>query len=185
MKRTYTIGVIAEEIGDAYGAMVISEIEEYLRKNNYFFLTVIHRHDPELLQTYAQMVLTRGVEGFITTDTSLNEKVALPAVAISGHRHVEGVTNIVLDHKRAARLASSILKSLGHEEIAFIRGQPVSSDSADRWNAICGAAVRRLTNYQNIEKLADEPVSRILSSAPFAKRKARLGDHSSRSRFAP
>src|SRR6266852_6014421 len=52
LKRTYTIGVIAEEIGDAYGAMVISGIEEYLRKNNYFFLTVIHRHDPKLLQTY-------------------------------------------------------------------------------------------------------------------------------------
>src|SRR6059058_839591 len=46
LKRTYTIGVIAEEIGDAYGAMIISGIEEYLRKNNYFFLTVIHRHDP-------------------------------------------------------------------------------------------------------------------------------------------
>src|SRR5207245_8413604 len=70
LRRTYTIGVIAEEIGDAYGAMVISGIEEYLRKNNYFFLTVIHRHDPKLFQTYAQMLLTRGVEGFITTDTS-------------------------------------------------------------------------------------------------------------------
>ena len=68
LRRTYTIGVIAEEIGDAYGAMVISGIEEYLRKNDYFFLTVIHRHDPKLLQTYAQMLLTRGVEGFITTD---------------------------------------------------------------------------------------------------------------------
>src|SRR5260370_757853 len=40
LKRTYTIGVIAEEIGDAYGSMVISGIEEYLRKNDYFFLTV-------------------------------------------------------------------------------------------------------------------------------------------------
>jgi hypothetical protein len=45
LQRTYTIGVIAEEIGDAYGAMVISGIEEYLRKYNFFFLTVIHRHD--------------------------------------------------------------------------------------------------------------------------------------------
>jgi len=38
---------------------------------------------------------------------------------------------------------------------------------------------------KNIKKLADEPVSRILSGAPFAKRTARRGDHSSRSRFAP
>lgn len=140
LRRTYTIGVIAEEIGDAYGAMVISGIEEYLRKNDYFFLTVIHRHDPKLLQTYAQMLLTRGVEGFITTDTSLTEKLVLPTVAIAGHEFVEGVTNIVLDHKLAARLALEHLKGLGHEDIAFIKGQTLSSDSGVRWSAICEVA---------------------------------------------
>src|SRR6267142_1725266 len=137
LKRTYTIGVIAEEIGDAYGSMVISGIEEFLRKNNYFFLTVIHRHDPKLLQTYAQMLLTRGVEGFITTDTSLTEKLALPTVAVAGHQSVDGVTNIILDHTRAARLALEHLRDLGHEDIAFIKGQTMSSDSTVRWNAIC------------------------------------------------
>jgi DNA-binding LacI/PurR family transcriptional regulator len=140
LKRTYTIGVIAEEIGDAYGALIISGIEEYLRKNNYFFLTVIHRHDPKLLQAYAQMLLTRGVEGFITTDTSIQQKLALPTVAVAGHQPVEGVTNIVLDHKRAARLALEHLQGLGHENIAFIRGQTISSDSAVRWAAICEVA---------------------------------------------
>src|SRR5215469_15515288 len=104
VKRTYTIGVIAEEIGDAYGATVISGIEDYLRNHNYFFLTVIHRHDPKLLQTYAQMLLSRGVEGFITTDTSIKEKPALPTVAVAGHERIEEVTNVILDHKRAARL---------------------------------------------------------------------------------
>src|SRR6202165_5348250 len=136
-KRTYTIGVIAEEIGDSYGSLVISGIEEYLRKNNYFFLTVIHRHDPQLLQTYDQMLLTRGVEGFITTDTSLTEKLALPTVAVAGHQSVDGVTNIILDHTRAARLALEHLRDLGHENIAFIKGQTMSSDSTVRWNAIC------------------------------------------------
>src|SRR3974390_3011586 len=41
LKRTYTIGGIAEQIGDPYGAMVITGIEEYLRDTEYFFLTVI------------------------------------------------------------------------------------------------------------------------------------------------
>src|SRR2546421_8595733 len=140
LKCTYTIGVIAEEIGDAYGSLVSSGIEEYLRKNNYFFLTVIHRHDPKLLQTYAQMLLARGVEGFITTDTSLTETLPLPTVAVAGHERVEGLTNIVLDHKRAARLALEHLRDLGHEEIAFIMGQTISSDSAVRWSAICEVA---------------------------------------------
>src|SRR5215467_11235096 len=46
-KRTYTIGVIVEEIGDAYGSMIISGIEQYLQQKNFFFLTVVHRHNTE------------------------------------------------------------------------------------------------------------------------------------------
>src|SRR6202049_3257607 len=140
LKRTYTIGVIAEEIGDAYGSMVISGIEQYLRANDYFFLTVIHRHDPKLLQTYSQMLVSRGVEGFITVDTSIAEQPALPTVAVAGHQHVSGVTNIVLDHKRAARMALEHLRGLGHEEVASLKGQPFSSDSAVRWDAIVETA---------------------------------------------
>ncbi len=140
LKRTYTIGVIAEEIGDAYGSMIISGIEAYLRQNNYFFLTVIHRHDLKLLATYSHMLQSRGVEGFITVDTSLREEPSLPTVAVAGHQQVTGVTNIVLDHTRAAWLALEHLRDLGHEEIAVIKGQTMSSDSTVRWNAICEVA---------------------------------------------
>jgi len=139
-QRTYTIGVIAEEIGDAYGSMIISGIEQHLRENNFFFLTVIHRHDKKLLQTYSQMLQARGVEGFITVDTSISEKPALPTVAVAGHQRVPGVTNIVLDHKRAARMALQHLQNHGHEEIAFLKGQPFSSDSTARWDAIVEVA---------------------------------------------
>src|SRR3989441_5254597 len=121
VQRTYTIGVIAEEIGDAYGSLVISGIEQYLRQHNFFFLTVIHRHDKKLLQTYSQMLQARGVEGFITVDTSITEPPSLPTVAVAGHQRVPGVTNIVLDHKHAARMALEHLRELGHEDIAFVK----------------------------------------------------------------
>jgi DNA-binding LacI/PurR family transcriptional regulator len=140
MKRTFTIGVIAEEIGDAYGSQVISGIEKYLTAKNYFFLTVVHRHDPKLLEAYSQMLAERGVEGVITVDTSILAEPTLPTVAVAGHRQIAGVTNIVLDHKRAARLAIEHLKDLGHEKIAFIQGQVFSSDSEERWSAIAEAA---------------------------------------------
>ena len=139
-KRTYTIGVIVEEIGDAYGSLVISGIEQYLRQKNYFFLTVVHRHNPELLDRYAQILLERGVEGFITVDMLLREAPSLPTVAVAGHRSFPGVTNIVLDHHRAARIALAHLQELGHSEIAFMKGQPDSSDSEDRWQANCQVA---------------------------------------------
>jgi len=140
VQRTYTIGVILEEIGDAYGSTIMSGIEELLRNRSFFFFTVAHRHDAKLLQTYWHMLMARGVEGFITVDTSIPEKPPLPTVAVAGHRSVEDVTNITLDHHKAARLALKHLKELGHEHIAFLRGQPESSDSEDRWAAICEVA---------------------------------------------
>ena len=140
VQRTYTIGVILEEIGDGYGSMIVSGIEEYIREKNYFFLTVAHRHDRALLQTYSEMLIARGVEGFITVDTSLEEVPSLPTVAVAGHRPLENVTNIVLDHRQAALLGLRHLKELGHEQIAFLHGQPESSDSQVRWNAICEVA---------------------------------------------
>jgi len=140
LKRTFTIGVIASEIGDAYGSQVISGIEQYLQQRGFFFLTVVHRHDAKLLASYSQLLLSRGVEGFITVDTSVTEAPSIPTVAVAGHKPVAGVTNIVLDHKKAVRLALQHLKDLGHEEVAFLKGQPFSSDSAARWSAICQVA---------------------------------------------
>jgi DNA-binding LacI/PurR family transcriptional regulator len=136
VKRTYTVGVIVEEIGDAYGSLIVGGIEPFLRESNFFFLTVAHRHDPKLLRTYSQLLTSRGVEGLITIDTSIDEEPDLPTVAIAGHQTVENVTNIILDHHRAAELGLQYLKELGHERIAFLRGLPKSSDSAARWEAI-------------------------------------------------
>ena len=139
-KLTYTIGVIAEEIGDSYGAAIISGIEQYLRKHDYFFLTVAHRHDPELLNRYSHILAERGVEGIITVDTTINEIPSLPMVAVAGHRKIRGVTNIVLDHERAAVLALNYLKEQRHERVAFMKGNPLSSDSKERWEGICRVA---------------------------------------------
>jgi len=140
VQRTYTIGVILEEIGDSYGSMIVSGIEEYIREKNYFFLTVAHRHDAELLETYSQMLISRGVEGFITVDTSLRNVPSLPTVAVAGHRQLDNVTNIVLDHHQAALLGLKHLQDLGHREIAFLKGQPESADSEVRFAAICEVA---------------------------------------------
>jgi LacI family transcriptional regulator len=143
VQRTYTIGVILEEIGDGYGSMIVSGVEEYVRERNYFFLTVAHRHDAQLLQTYSQMLLSRGIEGFLTVDTVLTDVPSLPTVAVAGHRKLENVTNIVLDHRHAAEQALQHLQALGHKEIAFLKGQPESADSAVRWAAICEVARER------------------------------------------
>jgi len=135
-KRTFTIGVIAEEIGDPYGGMIISGIEKALSEHNYFFLTGIHRHDPKILQQYLEILLARGIEGLITVDTILTSAPPLPTVAVAGHCELEGVTNIQLDHSKAAEIALDHLYELGHRDIAVIRGQVFSADSEQRWQSI-------------------------------------------------
>ena len=139
-QRTYTVGLILEEIGDSYGSMIISGVEAYLREKNYFFLTVIHRHDATMLRDYSQLLLERGVEGFVTVDTSLQETPPLPTVCVAGHRALPGVTNIVLDQEQGIRAGLEHLFQLGHRKIAFMKGQPFSSDSEDRWKAVCKVA---------------------------------------------
>jgi LacI family transcriptional regulator len=80
------------------------------------------------------------VEGLIAVDTALSEGLDVPSVAVSGHRNVAGVTNIVLNHAKAACLALQHLASLGHRRIAFIKGQAFSSDTEVRWDAVGEAA---------------------------------------------
>ena len=140
VQRTYTIGVIARDLGDAYAAMIISGIERYLRQQSFFFLTVAHHNDKKLLDTYSHILMQRGVEGLISVDTLLGESLSLPTIAIAGHRPVEGVTNILLDHRRAGLLALQHLFDLGHREIAFMKGPHYSADSTDRWKAILEVA---------------------------------------------
>ncbi|HEY2546930.1 MAG TPA: LacI family DNA-binding transcriptional regulator [Candidatus Acidoferrum sp.] len=169
-KRSYTIGVIAEEIGDAYSSPVISGIERYLRQQNFFFLTVAHRHDQKLLATYSNMLLQRGVEGFITIDTFLTEEPPLPTVAMAGHRSIHRVTNIVLDHHRAASLALKHLVDLGHEEIAFMKGSTASCDSEERWKAICEVAANLgicIRPELIVQLEGDDPTPNL--GYPFAK----------------
>jgi DNA-binding LacI/PurR family transcriptional regulator len=140
IKRTYMIGVVTQEFGDFYGSPIISGIERYLRQQNFFFLAVAHRHNPQLLETYSHLLVDRGIEGFITVDTVVDHPLPLPTVAIAGHRRIENVTNLVLDHRKGAWLALEHLVYLGHKEIAFMKGAAISPDSEDRWKAVREAA---------------------------------------------
>jgi DNA-binding LacI/PurR family transcriptional regulator len=55
---------------------------------------------------------------------------------------IEGVTNILINHQRAAELAFEHLTGLGHTKIAVIKGQRFSSDTEPRWRAIQHAAAK-------------------------------------------
>src|SRR5213594_2036844 len=119
-QRSYTIGVVVPEISEGYAALVLSGIEDLLLQEGYFYFVVSHRHRNDLIDEYPRLLQQRAVEGLILVDTLSQAGVSVPIVAVSGHKHLPGVTNISLNHSRAARLALDHLTSLGHRRIAFI-----------------------------------------------------------------
>ncbi len=143
-QRSFTLGVLVPELSDGYSAMVLNGIEDYLLQEGFFYFVASHRHRRDLLERYPQMLLERCVEGLIAVDTPYHQHLGIPVAAVSGHKDVPGVTNIVLNHERAAHLALEYLAGLGHERIAVINGQDFSSDTHIRWQAIERTA-RRLS----------------------------------------
>ena len=140
--RTFTVGVLVPEVSEGYAALVLSGIEEHLLREGYFYLVASHRHLADLMEEYPRLFLARSVDGIIAVDTPCNLELPIPVVKVSGHDRASGITNIVLDHDRAAELALGHLQKLGHQRIAFIKGQEFSSDTAARWESIVKVAAR-------------------------------------------
>ena len=138
-QRSFTIGILHPDLSD-YVALLTSGIEDHLMREGYFYFAAGHRNNPELIEEYPMIMMDRSVEGIIAIDTPIAHPLPLPVVAVSGHRNVEGITNVILDHKRAAELALGHLVRLGHREIAFMKGPKVSSDAETRWQSICEVA---------------------------------------------
>ena len=141
-RRTLTIGILVPELGDGYHTEVMSGIGDHLINAGYFYFTTHHRHRKNLVEDYTRMLISRGAQGIIAFDTALEHPISVPVVAVAGHRKITGVTNVVLNHARAAELTLNHLYELGHRQIAFMRGQSFSSDSDTRWNAIVAMAKR-------------------------------------------
>jgi DNA-binding LacI/PurR family transcriptional regulator len=141
-QRSFTIGVLVPEVSEGYATLVLSGIEEHLLREGYFYFVASHHHRPDLIDEYPRLLLDRSVEGLIAVDTPWHHDLSIPVVTVSGHNEVNKVTNIVLDHGRAAQLALEHLFELGHRRIALIKGQEFSSDTESRWDAIVQAAAR-------------------------------------------
>ncbi len=134
-RKTHTIGVLVPELAEDYHTQIMSGIGDYLIAKGYFYFTVHHRHREDLVEEYCHILLSRGAEGLIAIDTLLEHPFPVPVVAVAGHKRIDGVSNLLLDHDRAAALALTHLYSLGHRNLAFMRGHPFSSDTADRWRS--------------------------------------------------
>jgi len=135
-----TIGVMVPELSEGYFTAVMRGVEQYLLQEGYLYYTVSHLYRPDLIEEYPQLLMDRSIDGLLLVNTELRNKVPIPVVGISSHSKTPGVTNVELDHTRAASKTLRHLYDLGHRKIAFMKGQPFVPDTEIRWQAILTAA---------------------------------------------
>ncbi len=135
-KRSQTIGILLPDLGEGYHAQVLSGAADVFMREGYFFFTAHHGHRKDLVDEYPRLLQQRGVEGILAIDSHLEGVPSSPTVAVAGHKTIAGVTNIALDHDRAAELVLGHLMREGHRRIAFMRGPEQSSDTDSRWRSL-------------------------------------------------
>jgi LacI family transcriptional regulator len=135
-RLTNTIGIIAPELSEGYFTGVMLGVEQSLLQEGFLYFTVSHLGQPDLKDEYQELLMRRRVDGFLLVNTQLTLNVPKPVVGISSHSKTLSVTNVMLDHNAAARMALRHLYDLGHRRIAFMKGQRYSLDSDARWESI-------------------------------------------------
>ncbi len=140
--HSMTIGVLVPEISEGYATLVLAGLEQGLLKAGYAFFLCSHHHQAQVVAAAQTMLAERAVDGIVAIDTALVHPGLLPTVTVSCPDQDENATDILLDHARGATLALEHLHALGHRSIAVIKGQPFSSDTVPRWQAIAAAAAQ-------------------------------------------
>ena len=134
--RTYLIGVVAPDFGNGYEAALLSGFERRLLDTGYTSLVATHLWSSPLLQRHVETLCDRGAEGLLLINSTPDEPPGIPAVTICTDRSPRWSTRISIDNSFGVREAISHLASLGHREIAFIKGPEWSGDTEERWKAV-------------------------------------------------
>ena len=116
-RLTNTIGIIVPELSEGYVTGVMLGVEQYLLQEGFLYFTVSHLGQSDLRDEYQELLMRRRVDGLLLVNTELSIKTPLPVVGISIHSNAPTVTNVMLDHTSAARMALRHLYDLGHRRM--------------------------------------------------------------------
>ena len=144
--RSQTLGVIVFDITDPYCTQILRGIEDSLYHSGYLPILTDIQNKRARFQRCVELLLDRRVEGIIAIanplylESDLLEDFArsqVPTVVIGRQLAENALSTVVVDNEAGTFAAIEHLYSLGHRDIAFIRGPKVLVDSAPRWNGVC------------------------------------------------
>src|SRR5215471_4536947 len=154
-KRSHTVGVMVFDMTDPYCTLVLRGIENALYQANFLpILTDVH-NERSRFERYLEMLLDRRIEGLVVLANWLFvdinvladlEKSKIPTATVGRELKNDKISSVIVDNAAGARAALDHLYSLGHRQIAFIRGPHQLSDTEPRWRG-----VRALARERNLQ----------------------------------
>ena len=139
-KKSFTVAVLLPALGEDYSTDVLAGVDSALVEKNYAFFLAIHHGDAKLIQEYPRRLAQRAVEGIILINTPIPAPLGVPTVSIGSQPRIGDMVRIMVDNYRGGRLAAEHVLSLGHRQIAVIKGHPWRPASEERWRGIEDAA---------------------------------------------
>lgn len=133
-KRSKTIGVLIISISNAYYMEITETIQRRLRDAGFMMLLGATDDSAELEKRYILDFASRRVDGIIVIDAShenfasgffAREAAKRPLVLVHSDETIKGsgLREVFLDQRLGMRRAMDHLWSLGHREVAFLRGK--------------------------------------------------------------
>jgi DNA-binding LacI/PurR family transcriptional regulator len=135
-----SVGVLVPEHSEGFFTVVMGGAERYLLSKHFVYFTACHYWKPKLIEEYAQLLIKRGAEGLLLLNTNADFDSIVPVVTVAARKEKEGVTNVVIDHMAAARLAIQHLYDNGHRKIAYMKGHRHVIDTDSRWETLMQVA---------------------------------------------
>lgn len=136
--RTLSVGVVTQAIDSPFYGVALRGIEEELSQAGYSPLFVSGHWNAEEERRCIEVLRSRRVDGMIILTGRLSDEAlrnlakAMPVVITGRTLTAPGLYALDFNNFEGARLATHHLLSLGHRNIAFISGDPVHPDAAER-----------------------------------------------------
>jgi len=167
-RRSHTVGVMVFDMTDPFCTLVLRGIENSLYQSSFLPILADVHNERSRFERYLEMLLERQVEGlivvanwlFVNIDVLADlEKSRIPTAVIGRELKNDSISSVIVDNELGTYAAIEHLHTLGHRQIAFIRGPKTLGDSAPRWKGI--RAFARANSLEIDPKLVvDLPESR-------------------------
>ncbi len=138
-KETTTIGLVLPDITNPFFPEVARGVETRAKEYGFSVILCNSDADPVLEKESIEILLAKQVDGLILTsahrknDLIENLEKDIPVVLVNRELFPGKFDFVGIDNLNSAKTMVRHLLKLGHKRIAFIKGEPASSASADRY----------------------------------------------------